>query len=126
MPDLLIAVYLPTLPTSWFYRGILRGLSSQDEPLVTATFNTDFYSHAQWLADHNIHLIHGTPILLSKIQCAQDFSLITKFLQYHDFVWYNRPSRMVYRNRKGKWWSTEASDLDAHILAKEVGKKRVR
>lgn len=126
MPGLLIAAYLPTLPTSWFYRGILRGLSSQNEPVITATFNTDFYSHAQWLDDHAIHLIHGTPLLLSKLQCSQDFSLIAKFLQYHNFVWYNRPSRMVYRNKKGKWWFTEASPLDAHSVANGIKKMRVQ
>lgn len=122
MPNLLIAAYLPTLPTSWFYRGILRGLSSKDEPVITATFNTDFYSHAQWLGDNNIHLIHGTPLLLSKIQCPENFNLIPKFLQYHDFVWYNRPSRMLYSNKKGKWWSTEASPLQAKSVAHGIKK----
>lgn len=126
MPNLLIAVYLPTLPTSWFYRGILRGLGSKDEPIISATFNTDFYSHARWLSNNDIHLIHGTPLLLSKVECAQNFDLISGFLRYHDFVWYNRPSRMVYSNKKGKWWSTEASPMDRKSLIDGIRKIKER
>jgi hypothetical protein len=117
IPHLLIAAYLPTLPSSWFYRGIMRGLSSKEHPVITATFNTDFSSHAQWLSENNIHIIHGPPILLSKFTDSKSFDLIKQFLRYHDFVWYNRPSRMVYPDKKNKWWSVEASDLKASEIA---------
>ena len=85
-----------TLPSSWFYRGIMAGLSSKEEPLILATFNTDFYSHHQWLVRNDLHFIHGAPILLSKLQAQEKFCIVPELLKYHYFAWYLRPSRMVY------------------------------
>lgn len=117
VPNILIAAYAPTLPSSWFYRGIMAGLSSAQEPLILTTFNTDFYSHYQWLQEHNIHVLHGAPVLLSKLDCQESFGLIDELTQYHYFVWFNRPSRMVYKNKTNQWWSVEASPLDTHTVA---------
>jgi hypothetical protein len=122
VPDILIGVYMPTLPNSWFYRGMLSGLSSKSEPVIAATFNADFYSHYTWLRDQNIHCVHGAPILLSKIQSPQDFQLLTYVMRYHDFFWVSRPSRMLYREKKGRWWSSEASPMDPNILAKGIAR----
>ena len=113
VPNLLFGGYAPTLPSSWFYRGIMAGLSSPSEPFILATFNTDYTSHYSWLAQHNIHLLHGTAIMLSKLHEPKDFNLITAQLTHHDFVWYNRSSRMIYQYNKDElkkvWWGTEAT-----------------
>lgn len=122
MPEVIIGAYAMTLPSSWFYRGIMAGLSSQKEPLILATFNTDFYSHYQWLIDNNMHFIHGAPILLSKLQTQENFCIVPELLKYHYFAWYLRPSRMVYPQKEGNWWSSEASPLDADTLAKGIKK----
>lgn len=126
VPNILIAAYAPTLPSSWFYRGIMSGLSSEQEPLILTTFNTDFYSHYHWLKEHNIHVLHGAPILLSKLDSQESFNLIDELARYHYFVWFNRPSRMVYTNKQNQWWSVEASSLDAHTVAHGIKKSRTR
>lgn len=122
MPNIIIGAYAMTLPSSWFYRGIMAGLSSEKEPLILATFNTDFYSHYQWLTDNNMHFIHGAPILLSKLQTQENFCIVPELLKYHYFAWYLRPSRMVYdRTQLGKiWWESEASPLDIETLAEGI------
>lgn len=113
LPNVIFAAYAPTLPSSWFYRGIMSGLSSPSEPLILATFNTDYASHYAWLTQHHIYLIHGTAIMLSKLQMPSDFNLITTQLTHHDFVWYNRPSRMIYQYDHDElaqvWWAIEAT-----------------
>ena len=115
IPNLVLAAYAPTLPNSWFYRGITRGLSSKKEPLLYATFNTDYFSHHQWLTKHNIHLLHGSVAMLSKLKHATDFTLIDQINTYHDFIWYNRPSRMIPdmtpEERNKQWWGIESSPL---------------
>ncbi|MCK5632262.1 hypothetical protein KAH94_00775, partial [bacterium] len=119
LPGTLIGAYATSLPGSWFYRGILAGLSSPEEPVIFATFNTNVYSHTQWLNQNNINIIHGAPIMLSKLKTLQDFLLIPELKKMNYFVWYNRPSRMIYppQQRKNIWWSSEASNLSSEIVA---------
>ncbi len=113
VPNLIIGAYAPTLPSSWFYKGIYAGLSSPQEPLLLATFNTDYASHAQWLAANNIQLLHGSAMMLSKLNKPYDFNKITSLLMHHDFVWYNHPSRMIYEydtnDLSHVWWGVEAT-----------------
>ncbi len=121
-PQLLIAAYAPTLPNSWFYRGLLRGLSSAQEPIIYATFNTDYYSHHNWLTAQGIHLLHGSALMLSKFKNKQSFDLIAYTKSHHYFVWYNHPSRMVYGYTQqeldhNNWWGIEGSPLSAPELA---------
>ncbi len=115
-PNLMFGAYAPTLPYSWFYRGIMAGLSSPSEPLLLATFNTDYASHHQWLTKHHIHLLHGSAVMLSKLKQRNDFMIIPSLLTHHDFVWYNRPSRMIYEYTQEEldtiWWGIEATPLD--------------
>ena len=115
-PNLMFGAYAPTLPYSWFYRGIMAGLSTPSEPLLLATFNTDYVSHHDWLIKHNIHLLHGSAIMLSKLKQPNDFAIISALLTHHDFVWYNRPSRMIYQYTQEEldtiWWGIEATPLD--------------
>ncbi len=126
VPNLMFGAYPPSLPLSWFYRGIEAGLSSPSEPLLLATFNTDYTSHDRYLKKHDIHLLHGTAIMLSKLKEPKDFSLITRQLLHHDFVWYNRPSRMIYEyNQKeldSVWWGIEATPLSPTITMKAINK----
>lgn len=122
-PELRVAVYAPTLPSSWFYRGIMSGLSTPTTPLITATFNTDFYRHRPWLEQHNIFLKHGSALMMSKITDT-DSSLIKQIAPHHDFVWYNRPSRQLYQTKtahpRGKWWQAEYSEMKNKKLAQHI------
>ncbi len=124
VPHLLCAAYAPTLPSCWFYRGIMAGLSSPSEPLIVASFNTDYQSHRRWLMKHNIHLLHGAAIMLSKLHKPDDFDLIKEALKDHDFVWYNRPSRMIYQYDQDKlnkiWWGIEATPAPCNKIMRAL------
>ena len=124
IPGLLFGAYTPTLPSSWFYRGMMAGLSTPNQPLILATFNIDYISHYLWLLKNKINLLHGTAIMLSKLQKKADFSIISSSLGHHDFTWYNRPSRMIYQYDKNQlaknWWALEASPLDTHEMMRFI------
>lgn len=126
VPNIMIGAYGMTLPQSWFYRGLLRGMSSPQEPLLFASFNTDFYTHAKWLKDQNIHLLHGAVLMLSKLQEKKDFDIIKNLKKHHDFIWYNRASRMGYgmsaQEITTQYWALEASPLSAQQVAQEINK----
>lgn len=122
-PDLVFGAYTITLPNSWFYQGLFAGLSSPKSPIILATFNIDYYSHYQWLIQNDIYVFHAAPLMLSKFKTKEDFALIDYLLQFHDFVWYNRPSRMIHKKRDGQSWSIEASQMDLKEVADGVSAK---
>jgi len=129
-PNLIVGAYAPTLPYSWFYRGIMAGLSSPSEPLLLATFNTDYTSHYHWLTKHHIHLLHGTAIMLSKLKQADNFHIIPSLLKYHDFMWYNRPSRMIYEYTQEEldtiWWGIEATPTNTKKIMRHIATNSLR
>ncbi len=128
LPNVLFAAYAPTLPNSWFYRGITRGLSNKKEPLFYATFNTDYYSHYCWLKSQHIYMLHASVVMLSKLTSPDSFKLVDTINNYHDFVWYNRPSRMFVplsqSERNKKWWAAEASPMAMQDFAAYASKHK--
>jgi hypothetical protein len=129
IPNLLFGAYAPTLPYSWFYRGIMAGLSTPQEPLLLATFNTDYASHDAWLKSHHINILHGPAIMLSKLRTPTDLNLITSLLTHHDFVWYNHPSRMVYQYNEKElqkvWWGIEATPIKPDKLMRAINMQHI-
>lgn len=128
LPNLMIGAYATTLPGSWFYRGMFAGLSDKQHPLILATFNMDAYSHLSWMNNHGIYYLHGMPLLLSKLATPEDAALIDYCMNYHSFIWFSRPSRIVYDFEKHKddWWSVEASQLDRKTQVTMLKKARKR
>ncbi len=120
LPDGIIAAYNINLPHSWFYKGILAGLSSPEKPLILATFNNDYYTHYDWLTKNNIHLFHLPVLLFSKLRNTADFNLINKFSEQHDGLWFNRYSRLEEPRNEEKTFDhgIEASPLDTSTVIK--------
>lgn len=121
LPDVIIAAYMPVIPSSWFYLGILSGLSTKKEPIILATFNNKFFTHYQWLVGNNIYCFHISVILLSKLKNENDFNIINSIKQNHDGVWFNRFSRLGYQHEDEKWWSVESTSLDYKLVVKKIG-----
>ncbi len=126
VPHLLFAGYAPHIPNSWWYRGFISGMSSKEKPFILGTFNTDWNSHWQWLIRHNMHLLHGTAVMLGKLQQSSDCAIIPQQLKFHDFIWFNRPSRMIYQNNEEQlekvWWGIEASPSATNELMQSIKK----
>lgn len=114
LPNALIACYNLYIPTTWFYQGLLAGLSSEQNPLIIATFNNDFYSHQPWLKQQFIYAFHIPVILLSKLTDKPDFHLFTLAKQLHDGYWINRFSRLEESRNPKDWawdWALEITPL---------------
>lgn len=108
LPHALIGVYNIYLPHTWFYMGLMAGMSSKKEPIILATFNNDFYRHYQWLQKNGIYAYHLPALLLSKFKQDQDFQSINDVAQYHDGAWFNKISRLEEsRNSKDWAWDYE-------------------
>jgi hypothetical protein len=126
LPDAHIALYNINLPHSWFYQGFSKGLSSAEEPIIYATFNSEFLKHYPQLAKQDIHLVHMPVMLLSKFQNVHDFELISDIVKDHDGIWYNRFSRISQSRAKKDWgwdWALETTRLDTEIIVKNCAKQ---
>jgi hypothetical protein len=120
LPNGVIGVYMQTLPNSWFYNGILSGLSTKTEPIILATFNNQFFMHYDTIAENNIYALHMPVMLLSQFEKVNDFKEIDELKKSHDGIWFNRFSWLSCPYDKNKWWAVEASPLNANIITKEI------
>ncbi|MDR3646147.1 MAG: hypothetical protein P4L22_01250 [Candidatus Babeliales bacterium] len=123
LPNGIIAVYMQTLPNSWFYNGILSGLSTEKEPVILATFNNEFFLYYDILKKNNIYALHMPVMLLSQFKEIADFKQIDEFKKAHDGIWFNRFSWLSYPYDNNKWWAIEASPLNADTVTKEIASR---
>jgi hypothetical protein len=121
LPNARIGVYAPTLSNCWFYKGIVAGLSSSEQPVIFASFNNEVQKHKAWLEKNNIFIEHLGVILLSKFQKLDDLKLIHQQLKEHDGIWFNRFNRLVQTYDSQAWWAVEATPLKASFVAQEIG-----
>lgn len=95
IPDCIVALYMPNILCSWFYKGLYQGLSRQTQPLYLFSFNAEFNYHKNWFANNKINAHHSSVLLLSKISNADSFKITTDILKHHNGVWLNRFSRLI-------------------------------
>lgn len=119
----MIGVYTTAPLDTWFYKGLLRGLSDIRNPVLWFTNNLNYYGHAHWWQANTINALHATNILLSHFNHPHDITLINKIARNHDGLWYSRVSRIGQPYETGKWWSTEATTMKPDRLVKLISKQ---
>lgn len=112
IPGCLIMCYTPNISTTWFYKGLFKGLSSQKKPISLLTFNSEFAWHESWLTKNKIYLEHSSVLMLSKLQQEKDFAWVDKILSTHDGIWLNRFSRFVEEYNPKSWIAIEQTPMD--------------
>ena len=125
IPKAIIGCYAPNISTDWFYKGIYKGLSKPENPILLLTFNSEFYAHKDWLTSHRVQAKHASVLMLSKIRSKDDFTWVDYILQRHDGIWFNRFSRMAEPYHKD-WSTLEQTSLtmdDRNKFAKYLGTK---
>ncbi len=90
-----VACYSPVIHSSWFYKGLMKGLATQAQPLKLLTFNSEFAMHADWFNQQKLAVQHSSVIMLSKLRAIDDFGMIDEILSRHHGVWLNKFSRLV-------------------------------
>jgi hypothetical protein len=126
IPGCMVGVYNVGLPTNWFYLGLLRGLSSQRNPLLYFSFNRDFYSHKKWLEDRGIFAYHAPVFMLSKLEKEEDFEKISAFSSYNDGVWPNRWCWVTKGFDPDAWYRLEESSLPSEVITRGVRKQAMK
>jgi hypothetical protein len=106
VPGCAIALYMPNLLASWFYKGLYQGLNKPAQPLYLFSFNAEFNYHKNWFTQNNINAHHSSVLLLSKISNTESFKLTKDVLDRHNGVWLNRFSRLI-EPRSNDWTAVE-------------------
>lgn len=106
IPKCAIALYMPNILASWFYKGLYKGLCKTDQPLYLFSFNAEFNYHKNWFTQNNINAHHSSVLLLSKLSNSDNFKLASDVLTHHHGVWLNRFSRLIEK-RSNDWTAAE-------------------
>ena len=117
IPDCIVALYMPNILCSWFYKGLYQGLNRPNQPLYLFSFNAEFKNHQEWFTNNKINAHHSSVLLLSKLSNADSFKLTADILKHHNGVWLNRFSRLIEPSSKD-WTMVEKPMFPEHSRQK--------
>ncbi|KKQ32824.1 MAG: hypothetical protein US49_C0005G0043 [candidate division TM6 bacterium GW2011_GWF2_37_49] len=117
IPDCIVALYMPNILCSWFYKGLYKGLSRPNQPLYLFSFNAEFGYHKEWFTNNNIKAHHSSVLLLSKLSNSDSFKLTADILKHHNGVWLNRFSRLI-EPKSNDWTMVEKPMFPEHSRQK--------
>lgn len=106
VPECVLALYMPNLLSSWFYKGLYKGLNRTTQPLYLFSFNAEFNYHKDWFVKNKLNVHHSSAILLSKYVGPESFVLTEEALEKNNGVWFNRYSRLI-EPKSNDWTSVE-------------------
>ena len=113
IPNCMIGCYTPHIQTNWFYKGLFNGLCTKNNPLLLLTFNTEFASHQEWLAENNIFAHHIGVLMLDKLRNIKDTKWFDDIFNHHNGIWLNRFSRLIQKYpSKYNWEIIEQTPLN--------------
>jgi hypothetical protein len=107
LPDCNIMCYMPHIQISWFYKGLVKGLTSAEKPVHLLTFNSEFMAHQPWFEREETPVTHASVLMLSKIRSTSDFDIMTHLFMRHGGIWLNKFSRIVEPPAGGDWTNIE-------------------
>jgi hypothetical protein len=107
VPTCKVMCYKPSIKTSWFYNGLIKGLTGClsanktrtpggiGTPVQLLTFNSEYMAHKPWFDEQKLPVTHSCVFMLSKIRDASNFDWVSQLLMRHGSIWFNKFSRTV-------------------------------
>jgi len=111
IPFCFVACYAPNISIDWFYKGFYKGLCNNNKTIQLITFNTEFFSHEDWLQKNKISATHSSVLLLSKLKNKNSFQWVDYILGHHHGIWLNRFSRFVDKYDQNDWSALEQTPM---------------
>ena len=98
-PNRLWLVQSRNLPNRWFLRGLLRGLSDPEQPVILLTHEPLMQPYLTWLQEEEIYLLHGLAIYPARFR-KSDFNTLLKFARrHHHGFWLAMDSQLLRTDR---------------------------
>lgn len=128
VPACRVMCYKPNIKTSWFYTGLVKGLTgalsgnknqpkNTMSPVQLLTFNSEFMAHKSWFDEQNLPVTHSCVFMLSKVR-DENFDWLSQLLMRNGSIWFNKFSRTVGQlplNPGDRW-----TDIERLSAAPEV------
>jgi hypothetical protein len=94
-PNLILGCYSAGVLHRWFYRGLWRGMSEQDRPILLFTFQRDAELDLRELESSGIHVLHVRALLMGVMEREDYGPLFRDSLEQHWGYWLNRLTSLV-------------------------------
>lgn len=94
-PGLILGSYSAGALQRWFYRGLWRGMSTPERPLVLFTFQRDLDPDQEALAREGIHVLHVRALLMGLLRREDYPRLFDHALRRNWGYWLNRLTALV-------------------------------
>jgi len=86
-PDFIWGFYVAGIPHSWYYKGLFRGLSSPERPIVLITYDVIGNEQMDYYAQNNIYAVYCPGILLNMMKNEEWIECLTNFAENNDGYW---------------------------------------
>jgi hypothetical protein len=100
-PNFILGAYHAGLPYSWFYRGLIRGMSTPEMPMVWLSFQGLSGADMDRFWAHGQHMLNASALMLGTFPIAQWKDAMMAGRRFHDGYWLNRYNWLV-DDAKGK------------------------
>jgi hypothetical protein len=96
-PQLILGCYSAGILHRWFYRGLWRGMSDPERPVLLFTFQRDVDMDLAELRAQGIHALHVRGLLMGMMSREDYVPLFQDALKRHAGYWLNRLTSLVAR-----------------------------
>jgi hypothetical protein len=89
-PRFIFGAYQAALPYQWFYRGLMRGLSTPEMPMIWMSFQVLSADDVDRFWRNGCHILNASAIMLGTIPIADYPAAMKAGRSFHDGYWINR------------------------------------
>lgn len=94
-PHLILGCYAVGILHRWFYRGLWRGMSEPNRPILLFTFQRDVDADLVQLRAEGVHALHVRGLLMGMMNREHYVQLFGDSLARHAGYWLNRVTSLV-------------------------------
>jgi hypothetical protein len=94
-PKFILGAYQAGLPYSWFYRGLLRGMSTPEMPMLWMSFQGLSARDVDRFWGRGQHMLNAAALMLGLHPVAEWDKAMLAGRKYHDGYWLNRYNWLV-------------------------------
>lgn len=89
-PDFIFGAYQAALPDTWFYRGLIRGLSTPEMPMIWMCFQGISAPDVDRFWNQGRHILNASAVMLGTVPIREYPEAMLAGRRFHDGYWINR------------------------------------
>jgi hypothetical protein len=94
-PDFIFGAYQAALPDTWFYRGLIRGLSTPEMPMIWMSFQGISAPDVDRFWNRGCHILNASALMLGTVPIREYPAAMLAGRKFHDGYWINRYNWLI-------------------------------